>query len=107
MRGRTEPEAKSAVIERVVVVSCRRFTTKYASRKVKAFLGSVLVWGMRSVPGADRGPRAGSPRGVVVATGYRRNLVRNRSFVAAALLLARVNPVAIAPGTDSMTCVAN
>jgi len=24
---------------------------------------------MRSVPGADRGPRAGSPRGVVVATG--------------------------------------
>ena len=27
---------------------------------------------MRSVPGADRGPRAGSPRGVVDATGSNR-----------------------------------
>ncbi len=26
---------------------------------------------MRSVPGADRGPSAGSPRGVVIATGSR------------------------------------
>jgi hypothetical protein len=25
---------------------------------------------MESVPGADRGPRAGSPRGVVDATGF-------------------------------------
>src|SRR5258707_4023273 len=41
----------------------------------------------RSVPGA-------------VATGEWRTLVLNRSFVAALLLLARVNPVATAPGTD-------
>ena len=39
----------------------------------KHIKGSVLVWGMRSVPGADRGLRAGSPRGVVEATGYKRN----------------------------------
>ena len=29
---------------------------------------------MKSVPGADRGPRAGSPRGVVVATGSVRSV---------------------------------
>src|SRR5437762_3209473 len=52
------------------------------------------------------GPRAGSPRGVVEATGYRCNLVRNPSFGAVPLLTARVNPVANAPGTDSMTCIA-
>jgi len=42
-----------------------------------------------------------------IATGYRCKLVRNRSFVAESLLLARVNPVYTAPGTDSMTCVAH
>ncbi len=40
---------------------------------------------MKSVAGADRDPRAGSPRGVVDATGY----------------CSRPNhPVATAPGTD-------
>src|SRR5712671_585852 len=43
---------------------------------------------MESVPGADRGPRAGSPRGVVDATGSQR---RSRS--------PNFNPVATAPGT--------
>jgi hypothetical protein len=47
-----------------------------------------------SVPGADRGPRAGSPRGVVDATGSQstpRASSRGR------------NPVATAPGTDLIT----
>ena len=43
-----------------------------------------------SVPGADRGPRAGSPRGVVVATGS-----RDRHHTSC-------DPVATAPGTDSV-----
>ncbi len=44
---------------------------------------------MTSVPGADQGPRAGSPRGVVDAT--RRATQAGR------------NPVATAPGTDLIT----
>src|SRR5882724_86400 len=48
---------------------------------------------MRSVPGADRGPRAGSPRGVVVATGSQ-HVMR--------IEIARRDPVATAPGTDLM-----
>src|SRR5207248_3563985 len=48
---------------------------------------------VRSVPGADRGPRAGSPRGVVDATG---------SQLAQRSRLAGPDPVATAPGTDCM-----
>ena len=70
------------------------YTATFISYKRWDLLGSVLVCGMRSVPGA-------------VATGYGRNLARNRSFVAASLLRAGVNPVATAPGTDSMTCLAS
>ena len=54
--------------------------------------GSVLVWGMRSVPGA-------------VATGLALTSVdaaTNDSF----RTRLRHDPVATAPGTDSMTCVA-
>jgi len=47
-----------------------------------------------SVPGADRGPRAGSPRGVVDATGYQPRDGRDR---------LNCNPVSIAPGTDLIT----
>jgi hypothetical protein len=46
---------------------------------------------MRSVPGADRGPRAGSPRGVVVATGQ--SVVHYNAH-------GTRDPVATAPGTD-------
>gem|GEM_PF-2153137 len=46
---------------------------------------------MRSVPGADRGPRAGSPRGVVDATGLQR---------IAMIEVGKAYPVATAPGTD-------
>jgi hypothetical protein len=49
---------------------------------------------MQSVPGADRGPRAGSPRGVVDATGSR--------FTGRSSLVSQ-HPVAIAPGTDLIT----
>src|SRR5258708_3621352 len=49
---------------------------------------------MESVPGADRGPRAGSPRGVVDATGSQPTR-RSRS--------PNFNPVATAPGTDLIT----
>ena len=59
----------------------------------------------QSVPGADRGPRAGSPRGVVVATGSREVSTESGSDQ-----VQRThdrgsrsrNPVAIAPGTDSV-----
>jgi len=46
---------------------------------------------MRSVPGAGRGPRAGSPRGVEDATGS--SVGRSH--------LVPMDPVATAPGTDS------
>ena len=48
----------------------------------------------QSVPGAVRGPQAGSPRGVVEATGYQ-SMGRTS--------LAENNPVATAPGTDIIT----
>ncbi len=49
---------------------------------------------MRSVPGADRGPRAGSPRGVVDAPGSQSTRRATQ---------AGRNPVATAPGTDLIT----
>ncbi len=53
-----------------------------------------------SVPGAGRGPRAGSPRGVVDATGLTlangNNAATNDRF----RTRLRQYPVAIAPGTD-------
>ncbi len=56
----------------------------------------VLLGMMLSVPGADRGPRAGSPRGVVDATGSQ--------FTARSSCQGH-NPVATAPGTDLTTLV--
>jgi hypothetical protein len=50
------------------------------------------VRGMVSVPGAVRGPRAGSPRGVVDATG---------SASPAGFSKVPPDPVATAPGTDT------
>ena len=47
-----------------------------------------------SVPGADRGPRAASPRGVVEATRYQPLDGRDR---------LNCNPAAIVPGTDLIT----
>jgi len=52
---------------------------------------------MRSVPGAVRGPQAGSPLGVVDATGSQL-IVKRRDC-------QDCYPVATAPGTDSMTVV--
>jgi O-antigen ligase len=48
-----------------------------------------------SEPEADRGPRAGNPRGVVVATGSRPNLTSPT-----AILSVNLGPVATAPGSD-------
>src|SRR5437016_4077393 len=50
---------------------------------------------MKSVPGADRGPRAGSPHGVVDATGSHR--------IARIEIASTCYPVATALGTDYIT----
>ena len=52
-----------------------------------------------SEPGADRGPRAGSPRGVVDATGSKGSLSM-KADVVISFLRCLIVPVATAPGSD-------
>ena len=55
---------------------------------------------MRSVPGADRGSRAGSPRGVVIATGSKLNLKFGRILNDSNYDPLNLGPVATAPVSD-------
>jgi hypothetical protein len=49
---------------------------------------------MRSVPRANRGPRAGSPRGVVVATGCNVHMIEDRDQETRSLTLPVLTPIA-------------
>src|SRR5258708_2185905 len=61
--------------------------------------GEIPTLVMESVPGADRGPRAGSPRGVVDATGSQ--------SIATIAMAKGYDPVATALGTDLNSRYAN
>jgi 23S rRNA (cytosine1962-C5)-methyltransferase len=89
---------KSMFVELLVDEFNPRVVVERNDARVREFEGLELRTGVLyqevSEPGADRGPRAGSPRGVVDATG---SFHSNRDY----------DPVAIAPGSDTIEITQN